>query len=153
LNLAKQISVEFEKGGKFVAALLDDEAPKTCKVVWDALPLECVAEHAQYSGQLMFWFTPTIRFDDLENPKLMGLCPGDIAFNTHALHKWHLQPPKVAAAQEIFFVYGMCTPADQCGPSPVNHFAKMIDGSLDELVAVGKRTRREGFEKVRMIRK
>lgn len=36
----KQIDVEFERGGKFVADLLEDQAPKTCKAVWDALPLE-----------------------------------------------------------------------------------------------------------------
>lgn len=151
--MSKQIEIEFERGGKFILSLLEDEAPKTCKLVWDALPIESEAQHAQYSGQLMFWFTPTIRFDELENPKLMGLFPGDLTFNPHFLHKLHVQTPSVAVPQEMLYVYGGCIPADWCGPSPVNHFAKTVQGSLEELVEIGKRTRRQGFEKVWMRRK
>ena len=148
--MAKRISIEYERGGKFVLELLEKDAPKTCKVVWDALPIETDAQHAQYSGQLMFWFTPTVRFDELENPKVMGLFPGHLAFNPHFLHKLHVQAPSVAVPQEMFYVYGGCVPADWCGPAPVNLFANTVEGSLDELAEIGKRTRRLGFEKVWM---
>lgn len=35
--MAKQIKITFEKGGTFIADMLEDLAPVTCKVVWDAL--------------------------------------------------------------------------------------------------------------------
>lgn len=35
--MAKQIIFSFEKGGSFVVDLLEDKAPETCKVIWDAL--------------------------------------------------------------------------------------------------------------------
>jgi hypothetical protein len=150
--MVKQIVIEFEKGGKFVADLLENEAPRTCKAIWDKLPIVSDAQHAQYSGQLIFFFTPTLRLDDLENPKVMGLFPGDISFNTHFLHKLHLTPA-LNVPQEMFITYGGCIPADWCGPSPVNHFAKITQGSLEELAEIGKRTRREGFEKITMKKK
>lgn len=149
--MVNQIEIEFEKGGRFVANLLENEAPRTCKAIWDKLPLVCEAQHAQYSGQIIFFFTPTIRFDDLENPKVMGLFPGDISFNPHFLHKLHLTPA-LKIPQEIFITYGGCIPADFCGPSPVNHFAR-IQGNLQELADVGIRNRREGFEKITLKKK
>lgn len=35
--MAKQIRITFEKGGSFIADMLEDKAPVTCQVVWDAL--------------------------------------------------------------------------------------------------------------------
>lgn len=35
--MAKQILFQFEKGGSFVVELLEDKAPETCRVIWEAL--------------------------------------------------------------------------------------------------------------------
>lgn len=35
--MAKQIRITFEKGGSFVADMLEDRAPVTCSVIWEAL--------------------------------------------------------------------------------------------------------------------
>lgn len=35
--MAKQIRITFEKGGSFVADMMEDKAPETCKAVWEAL--------------------------------------------------------------------------------------------------------------------
>lgn len=35
--MAKQIKITFEKGGCFVADLLEDKAPFTCRAIWEAL--------------------------------------------------------------------------------------------------------------------
>lgn len=147
--MAKQIEIEFEKGGKFIATLMEDKAPKTCKAVWDALPIESRIQHAKYSGEIIFLMTPPklSTFDELENPLVMGLLPGDIAFNTLAKH--HLPPP---SSQEILIIYGGALPRDMCGWLPSNHFAKIVDGSLEELANVGKRVYEKGMEKV-VIRK
>jgi hypothetical protein len=149
--MVKQIRIEFEKGGTFIADMLEDIAPKTCKAVWDKLPIEADAQHAQYSGHIIFLFTPTITFDELENPKWMDLFPGDVTLNVHPLHKLHLTPA-INIPIEIFIVYGGCLPADWCGPSPANHFAKIVEGNLEELAEIGRRNRREGFEKIKFTR-
>ncbi len=149
--MARQIEIEFEKGGKFVATLLEDKAPKTCEAVWDALPLENKIQHAMYSGEGIFFFTPTIKFEELENPMVMGLLPGDIAFNTHWNHKLHLPPTSIP--QEIVIIYGGCLPQDHCGWIPCNYFAKIVEGNLSELKNIGKRIREQGMEKVTVRKK
>jgi len=149
--MVNQINIEFQKGGKFIADMFEDVAPKICKAVWDALPIVSDAQHAQYSGQLIFFFTPTIKFDETENPKWMGLFPGDLGFNPHSLHKLHLPPSNFP--HEVSIVYGGCLPADWCGPSPVNNFGRIVYGDLNELTEIGKRNRREGFEKITINRK
>ncbi|MEG2217792.1 MAG: DUF3830 family protein, partial [Clostridia bacterium] len=35
--MTKQIRITFEKGGSFVADMLEDKAHETCKAVWNAL--------------------------------------------------------------------------------------------------------------------
>lgn len=35
--MAKKIRITFEKGGSFVADMLEDKAPETCALVWNAL--------------------------------------------------------------------------------------------------------------------
>ncbi|MEM2922592.1 MAG: DUF3830 family protein, partial [Candidatus Bathyarchaeia archaeon] len=47
----KQITIEFEKGGLFTANLLEDKAPKTCREIWDRLPLKCRMHHSSSAGQ------------------------------------------------------------------------------------------------------
>ena len=146
------MEIKLEKGGNFVADMLEKEAPKTCQKVWDALPIVCDAQHAQYSGKIIFWFAPQVKFDEIENPKLMGLYPGDLAFNCHPLHRLHLTP-SLGIPLEMLIVYGGCVQGDWCGTSPVNHFARIVEGNLDELEKIGLRIRREGFEKITLTRK
>ena len=35
--MAKQIRITFEKGGSFLADMLEEQAPETCKLVWSML--------------------------------------------------------------------------------------------------------------------
>ena len=147
----KRIGIEFERGGKFVATLLENESPRTCNAVWNKLPIVSDAQHAQYSGKIIFFFAPQIEFDELENPKLVGLFPGDVALNTHPFHKLNLTP-SIGIPIEMLIAYGGSIQADWCGPSPVNCFAKITEGDMDNLVEVGLRTRRQGFEKITLTK-
>jgi hypothetical protein len=151
--MTRQIVIEFEKGGRFVANLMDDMAPNTCNAIWNKLPIvNAQCEHGKYSGEIFFFFTPQIRSDDLENPKWMGLYPGDILWNPHFLHKLHLTPAR-KVPQEICIVYGGCLPADECGQTPFNLFSRIVEGDLEELARIGMRLRREGFEKISFKKK
>jgi len=43
-----------ETGESVVAEMLDDEAPRTCKLVWEMLPVEHDLIHGRYSGMEAF---------------------------------------------------------------------------------------------------
>jgi hypothetical protein len=43
-----------ETGESAIAEMLDDEAPLTCKLVWDMLPVEHELYHGRYSGMEAF---------------------------------------------------------------------------------------------------
>ncbi|MEM3641690.1 MAG: cyclophilin-like fold protein [Candidatus Bathyarchaeia archaeon] len=130
--MAKQIEIEFERGGKFTATLLEDAAPKACKVLWDHLPIEGRAAQARYGGE-EFFFNTDLNIE-AENQK-KDFKAGDIAFNPHP--KW----------KAIIIYYGN----NIAITTPYNHIAK-ISEKLDELKAVGERIWLQGAEKVRICK-
>jgi hypothetical protein len=137
--MRNRIEIEFEKGGKFIAALLEDKAPKTCKIVWQNLPLSGKIGHGIYSGKLMYLIVNT-GFDELENARSMGLLPGDIAYQTRFYGR--------DTHNEILIVYGDAIVRDVCGWTPANYFAKIVEGSLEELKNVAIRVRESGREEI-----
>jgi hypothetical protein len=141
--MTKKIAIEFEKGGKFIATLMEDKAPKTCETVWKNLPFSGRIGHAYYSGMLMYLLLKT-RFKELENAQCIGLQPGDVVYITPFFGDvWH---------DELAFIYGHALVQDKCGYLPANHFARITEGSLEELAAVGTRIREEGREEVTVTR-
>jgi hypothetical protein len=142
--MTKRIEIEFEKGGVFTATLLEDEAPKTCKVVWDNLPLSGKIGHAYFSGKMMYLVVDT-RFEELENAKSVGFLPGDIAYLTPFYGR--------DKPNEIAIVYGEALIQDICGRIPANHFAKIIEGSLEDLRNVATRIRECGRETINIRKK
>ncbi len=51
----KMIEITFERGGKFVAKCLTNEAPKTCEAILKKLPFEETVYHATTAGQELFF--------------------------------------------------------------------------------------------------
>jgi hypothetical protein len=49
--MIKRIEIKFEKGEEFTAVLLEDKAPKTCKIVWENLPLSAKIGQGIYSAR------------------------------------------------------------------------------------------------------
>ena len=50
--MPRQIGIEFaQRKVKGIATLLEEEAPRTCQAVWNALPLEAGANHARWLGR------------------------------------------------------------------------------------------------------
>lgn len=141
--MVKHFTLEFEKGGKFTAELLESSAPRTCKAFWDTLPITVRIEHAVYSGEAFFAVTPQLKIDYVENPKRLGFVPGDVAFNPLVLY---------GNTPEIVLVYGPFLPSDSTGPLSLNYFAKITKGNLDQLRAAGSRNRQEGFENITLSR-
>ena len=64
-----------------VARLLDEEAPRTCKAVWEALPKGGPVYHAKYARNEIYTLVP--RFAEAEpgreNPTITPI-PGDVVY-------------------------------------------------------------------------
>jgi hypothetical protein len=151
------ILIEFERGGSFVAQLLEKEAPLTCKAVLTALPIEGWGFHVAMSGDGIAIVTPNVKVDQLENAKTLGFAPGDIAYNPHVLPfpEGHMDyKPGRLQTNDITFVYGwQFVPHDSpLMQAPENLFARLQPGSGDSLAGVAKRIREKGQERLVMRR-
>jgi len=64
-----------------VATLLEDEAPRTCGAVWDALPLEGDTYHAKWAGRELYTLVPPLgrRPVGEENATITPI-PGDVCY-------------------------------------------------------------------------
>src|SRR5207302_9881865 len=70
-TMTKRMEIRLDKRGiSCVAELLEEDAPQTCDIVWNALPLEGDVYHAKYASNEIYCLLPPIRGDapGLENP-------------------------------------------------------------------------------------
>ena len=69
------------RGVTCVAALLDDQAPRTCRAVWDALPQEGDVYHAKYAGNEFYALVPAFPSEPLgiENGTIVP-AKGDVGY-------------------------------------------------------------------------
>jgi hypothetical protein len=143
--MVKKMRVEFERGGKFVATLLEENAPKTCEKVWESLPIKTRVKHGQWSGQMFYCYVDVV-FKVPENLHRM-LRPGDISFNVHLLP---LGSAKRPMKHEIMFGYGpaMLHVSTEGFPNMSNLFAHITEGDLKELEKIGVRILEQGIEEV-----
>lgn len=80
------MSITLEKRGvTCVAELLDKEAPRTCRAVWEALPLGGDAQHAKYARNEVYTMVPAFAPEavGLENPTVTPI-PGDVVYFSFA---------------------------------------------------------------------
>jgi len=135
------LKLEFEKGGTFLARLLEDEAPKTCATIKSRLPFEYRFQQSIVSGQAMVAIPPDLTVVR-ENQRVAGIPPGALSFLVR--DEPVLVPDEIYIAYGIFISQGLTIDAKQT----VNVFAQIDDG-LDELKEVGARIIRHGSEMVR----
>ncbi len=69
-----------KKNARAVATLLDDEAPRTCKLVWDALPLESDTHHAKWAGRELYTLVPPLGPSPGQENAIIMPIPGDVLY-------------------------------------------------------------------------
>lgn len=133
--MATKLVLDFERGGRITCTLFEKEAPKTCKLVLDTLPVENEVIHAQWAGEEIFFNGfPAKQEMGLENAT-RKMTPGDIAYN--------------APSKSFCIFYGRSIPRKAVDAEiDVNVFARA--DQVEEMAAIGKRVRRQGVEKVRI---
>jgi hypothetical protein len=130
------------------AELLENEAPLTCRAIWDALPFEGDLIHAMWSGPETYLpIDPSIRVP-AEHQSTQPL-PGEIgyyAIDGNRIIDW---PDDMA---EIAFFYARgARPSMPTGPVAVNLFARIVD-NLEGFGELCRRIHREGVETLRVER-
>jgi len=136
-----KLRLEFEKGGAFVARLLEKEAPKTCRAIQAELPFSYRFHHSIVSGQALVTLPPDLTVER-ENQRVAGIPPGALSFLVR--DEPVLVPDEIYIAYGIFISRGLTVDMKQ----PVNVFAQ-IEDKLDELAQVGRRVLMNGAEAVR----
>ena len=135
------MKVAFERGGVFVARLLEEEAPRTCRAIRDRLPFAYRFHHSIVSGQALVTLPPDLNVEP-ENQRVAGIPPGTISFLVR--DETRLVPAEIYIAYGIFISRGLTLDMKQ----PVNVFAR-IEADLETLAQVGRRVLMEGAEQVR----
>jgi Protein of unknown function (DUF3830) len=137
-----RIRLEFEKGGAFTARLLETEAPRTCEIIRQRLPLSYRFHHSIVSGQALVTL-PSDLTVPRENQRVAGTPPGALAFLVR--DEPVLVPDEIYIAYGLFISRGLTVDAKQ----PVNIFGQVED-RLDALAQVGRRVLMSGAELVRL---
>jgi len=137
-----RIRLEFEKGGDFTARLLETEAPRTCEIIRQRLPLSYCFHHSVVSGQALVTLPPDLTVPR-ENQRVAGTPPGTLAFLVR--DEPVLVPDEIYIAYGLFISRGLTVDAKQ----PVNVFGQVED-RLDELARIGRRVLMSGAEIVRL---
>ena len=124
------------------ADLLEAEAPRTCALIWERLPVQGRLIHGMYSGPELFIVLPGFPGIETENQVQRAL-PGDVGY-WHNDAGIHASAPREVA--ELVFVYdrGVSIKGSDGSDSWVNLFARIRTQEADEFFGVCKRSRREG---------
>lgn len=88
--MTRYIEISLEKRGvSCVARMLDELAPRTCELVWNALPVGGDAYHAKYARNEIYALVPQLGAEEpgRENPTITPI-PGDVAY--FSFEKWQL---------------------------------------------------------------
>ena len=143
--MAKHFEIRLEKRGvTAVAKLLEDQAPRTCRVVWEGLPLSAQVYHGKYCRNEVYHLLPAWASEEpgRENPTVTPI-PGDLLYWT--FDRSELQTPShgyktgegpagMDLVVDIAYFYGrnnlLLNP--DYGWVPGNVFATVVEG-LDDL--------------------
>jgi hypothetical protein len=79
--MARRIEFSLKlKQVRAIATLFDDEAPRTCQAVWDALPFEGETFHAKWAGRELYTLMPQVPSPPGQENAVITPIPGDILY-------------------------------------------------------------------------
>ena len=145
--MVKHMRIVFEKGGEFIAALMEDKARRACMQVREALPIDTRAGQAARSGEVLNCAVP-FEHKLVENSKLV-FPQGGLALDGKLFMSLYREGDQSIVKAAIVIAYG----ADNMSfgysglTNPICYFAQIKEG-LDELYQIGRRNREYGREKV-----
>ena len=136
-----------DEGVAASARLLREQAPETCRAVWDSLPAAGLARHGVYSGSEVYLVLPVLLAPPREHATTI-VGPGDVGFLT--VEKGSGYGIEESYSEVCWFYDLDATPSMPEGPIAVNVFARLYDA--DAFFAVCRRMRLEGAKRVEITR-
>ncbi|MCI7303004.1 MAG: DUF3830 family protein [Clostridiales Family XIII bacterium] len=131
----KKIEIK-SKEFRFVGTLLEEEAPETCRIFENMLPLKTSFIHVRWSGEGIW-----IPYGDTRT---------GLEYENHTSHPAKgemLLYPGGISEMEIIMAYGRCCFASQHGQLSGNHFLTITEG-LEQLDQFGRSVLWEGAQEV-----
>src|SRR3972149_6365161 len=122
----------------FEAALLEEEAPNTCRAFLEALPIKGRVIHARWSGEAV-WL-PMEEF---------GI---EVPFENHTSHPSRgdlLYYPGGISEKELLIPYGSTFFSSRVGQLQGNHFATITKGN-EKLPDIGRKVLWEGAQNIKI---
>jgi Protein of unknown function (DUF3830) len=142
--MARRIELALKlKKVRAVATFLEEEAPRTCGAVWDALPIEGETFHAKWAGRELYTLVPPLKTKPGEENATVTPIPGDLLFFQVSPDSIDIPVPMRKAYPEglvdLAVFYGrnnlLLGPA---GFMPGNLFATITEGLADYAKACGE---------------
>jgi hypothetical protein len=156
--MARHLDITLEKRGvSCVARMLDEQAPRTCAAVWDALPLGSDVYHAKYARNEIYTFVPVLGETPpgRENTTITPI-PGDVVY--FPFEQWQMDNPGYGYAPDsaqreaehiidlaVFYERNNLLLNPDVGFVPGNVFATIVRG-LEEFAGACQDVWRRGFE-------
>jgi hypothetical protein len=148
LRVQDEIVFRFlDEGVAAPARLLREQAPETCRAVWDALPAAGLARHAIYSGSEVYLVLPAPLAPPREHATTI-VGPGVVGFLT--VEKGSGYGIEEDYSEVCWFYDLDATPSMPEGPIAVNVFAGLHEA--DAFFAVCRRMRLEGAKRLEIAR-
>jgi hypothetical protein len=151
--MAKRIKLEFtENGTAAIAELLEDYAPETCRILWEALtePATNRVIHAQWAGpEVVLELPESHRTFDPTTMKLENATatpsPGDIGWHYNYRYERHFTPEDYWNVAIFYgrdcYIHG----------AQITHWASIIE-NLAPFAEMCRRVRLEGLKEVTISR-
>ncbi|MQA03237.1 MAG: DUF3830 family protein [Streptosporangiales bacterium] len=156
--MARYIEISLDKRGvSCTAVLLDEQAPRTCEAVWNALPMGSDAYHAKYARNEIYTLVQAFADPEpgRENTTITPI-PGDVAY--FSFEKWQIATPShgYSSAEEahkgadivdiaLFYERNNLLLNPDYGFVPANIFATIVEG-LPEIAAASQDLWKRGVE-------
>jgi hypothetical protein len=128
IDLVKKFEIRIDDS-VFLATMLEEQAPKTCKAALDLLPLKGELFHATWSGDMLFLRCSEIPAKLKPENQTIYPSPGDVGLSS--------------TIKELQIIYGQAQLRARFGPAPDNIFARITE-NLTDLEKIGKRVHRQG---------
>jgi uncharacterized protein DUF3830 len=156
--MPRYLDISLQKRGvSCVARMLDEQAPRTCAAVWDALPLGADVYHAKYARNEIYTFVQTFAevVPGRENTTITPI-PGDVVY--FPFQQWEMANAAYGYAPDsaqreaehiidlaLFYERNNLLLNPDVGWVPGNVFATIVRG-LDDIAAAAQDMWRRGFE-------
>ena len=125
-------------GMDFIAELLEEEAPETCRAILEALPIKGKVIQARWSGEAVWFPMDALGIEVVQENATCHPSRGDLLYY-----------PGGISEKEMLIPYGSALFSSKVGQLQGNHFATIVEGT-DRLGEMGNKVLWDGAQNIRI---